>query len=525
MEEGGSIANQALLSGVGQAIRDKNPNAPKSEWLSDGDPDQVGPQKTIVTVMECQTDKDCNEPTKPHCDVKSFSCQPCQADKDCSNPLFPACQSDGSCNECSKSNQNNCKDDEPVCNVSSGTCTVCIPDPNGDSSKCKGNPKGEICVIGSNNTYLCGCTKDSDCGTEFSGKVCNTITLECQDGCRGEGGNKCPTGIGLSCTSQDSSIGNCVSNPENTDDKCSDGKDNDGDGKVDCDDPDCKNNSAVTACLENTDKKCSDSQDNDGDGQVDCDDSDCKNNPKVTVCTIKEDTNEKCSDGKDNDGNGLIDCKDPSCHAESISVCLENTNEKCSDSKDNDADGQVDCADSDCKDNPNVTVCGSKEDTPEACKDGVDNDGNGKIDCADPSCSENSSVTVCGENTDAKCKDGIDNDGDGKKDCEDPNCLAAGLTACADLSDGKGKSENTDEKCSDGIDNDGNGKVDCADPDCHSTGVTVCQSAVSGDDPDVAQDGGCGCAVPGREAPANTSALLLGLAGLGLVAARRRRDR
>ncbi len=68
---------------------------------------------------------------------------------------------------------------------------------------------------------------------------------------------------------------------ENTQSLCSDGKDNDGDGKIDCDDPDCK---AFKLCdttkpdkpEENTQARCSDGIDNDGDGKTDCDDPDCK---------------------------------------------------------------------------------------------------------------------------------------------------------------------------------------------------------------------------------------------------------
>jgi len=51
------------------------------------------------------------------------------------------------------------------------------------------------------------CTDDSDCGASDSGRVCNADG-ECQDGCRGSGGNGCPTGE--SCTSTDTTIGECV---------------------------------------------------------------------------------------------------------------------------------------------------------------------------------------------------------------------------------------------------------------------------------------------------------------------------
>ncbi len=51
------------------------------------------------------------------------------------------------------------------------------------------------------------CTDDADCGAADSGQVCNADG-ECQDGCRGSGGNGCPAGE--SCTSSDTTIGQCV---------------------------------------------------------------------------------------------------------------------------------------------------------------------------------------------------------------------------------------------------------------------------------------------------------------------------
>jgi hypothetical protein len=50
---------------------------------------------------------------------------------------------------------------------------------------------------------------------------------------------------------------------------CDDGKDGDGDGKVDCMDRDC-------SCVE---QQCDDGIDGDGDGKVDCDDGDCSHTP------------------------------------------------------------------------------------------------------------------------------------------------------------------------------------------------------------------------------------------------------
>ncbi len=69
--------------------------------------------------------------------------------------------------------------------------------------------------------------------------------------------------------------------PDPVETRCSDGRDNDGDGLFDCDDPDC---AADEACLiVNPDPEiCDDTIDNDGDGLTDCADSDCSADPACT---------------------------------------------------------------------------------------------------------------------------------------------------------------------------------------------------------------------------------------------------
>jgi hypothetical protein len=108
---------------------------------------------------------------------------------------------------------------------------------------------------------------------------------------------------------------------ENNPADCSDGMDNDGNGLVDCNDPNCAilkichdGAAAAQPVPENTMQACSDGLDNDGDSFIDCADQDCS---ALTVCAKPggENTAEACSDGLDNDGNGFIDCKETSCAA------------------------------------------------------------------------------------------------------------------------------------------------------------------------------------------------------------------
>ncbi len=228
---------------------------------------------------------------------------------------------------------------------------------------------------------------------------------------------------------------------------------------------------------ENTNKLCSDGKDNDGDGQVDCDDLSCQTGVGVTVCEsgVAEADNSACSDGKDNDDDGKIDCFDDDCNNNiAVTVCSsgdENTNTTCSDGLDNDGDGKTDCSDSDCKDNPTVTVCNTTglENTNAACSDGKDNDSDGYTDCDDFDCSKSAGVTVCGvakvENTNALCNDGIDNDSNGYTDCDDFGCSKnASVTVC----------QSTGPTCGDGSCDPGESAATCP-ADCASNTADSCK--------------------------------------------------
>lgn len=110
---------------------------------------------------------------------------------------------------------------------------------------------------------------------------------------------------------------------------------------------------------------CDNTIDDDGDGLVDCIDPDCQ---PSTWCP------ELCDDGFDNNGDGLTDCQDPSCS--DIWECSETQAESCSDGADNDSDGLVDCEDGGC-----LLHCLESD-----CTDGTDDDLDQLIDCDDPDC-------------------------------------------------------------------------------------------------------------------------------------------
>lgn len=110
---------------------------------------------------------------------------------------------------------------------------------------------------------------------------------------------------------------------------------------------------------------CDNELDDDGDGLVDCLDPECGG---TDSCAAKP----TCGPG-DSDGDGLVDCFDPDCAG--TPACFESD---CHDQIDNDGDGLADCFDIDC-----LPQC--RRPIPE-CEDGVDHDGDGLIGDAEPDC-------------------------------------------------------------------------------------------------------------------------------------------
>ncbi len=91
---------------------------------------------------------------------------------------------------------------------------------------------------------------------------------------------------------------NCVLAPPPFESNCSNGIDDDGDGLIDCEDPDCYTSNSCTVEI------CDNGIDDDLDGWIDCSDSECF---ALKVCY------EICDNGIDDNGNGLVDGDDPQC--------------------------------------------------------------------------------------------------------------------------------------------------------------------------------------------------------------------
>jgi hypothetical protein len=86
---------------------------------------------------------------------------------------------------------------------------------------------------------------------------------------------------------------------------------------------------------------CDNAIDDDLDGFVDCNDPDCAADP---LCAPAED----CSNAIDDDLDGFTDCNDPDCAADPLCAPAED----CSNAIDDDLDGFTDCNDPDCAADP-----------------------------------------------------------------------------------------------------------------------------------------------------------------------------
>jgi uncharacterized repeat protein (TIGR01451 family)/MYXO-CTERM domain-containing protein len=91
-----------------------------------------------------------------------------------------------------------------VCDTMTGLCTDGCRGTNGN-----GCPDKSLCSSKDDTIGTCaaGCATDAECGTQKSGRVCDDAG-QCVNGCRAKGGNTCEDGD--FCTSEGTAIGECV---------------------------------------------------------------------------------------------------------------------------------------------------------------------------------------------------------------------------------------------------------------------------------------------------------------------------
>ncbi len=254
---------------------------------------------------------------------------------------------------------------------------------------------------------------------------------------------------------------------------CTDGQDQDADGLVDCDDPDCSNTPECGGTGD-VETNCTNGLDDDADGSTDCDDANCASLPVcggslTGDCATSAQTLAVPSDVR----AGALTATDPAnsprgtgnytdsyvfTAAAGTAVTFEITqgdfdtylyllDDNCAE-LDYDDDGgstgllsmltytftttgtyvlQVTSFSGSTTGTYTLNVSPAAATVETNCSNAVDDDNDGYTDCNDADCDGNSACTQA-EN----CTDGIDNDQDGYIDCDDSECSAT--TACATLS-------------------------------------------------------------------------------------------
>jgi len=247
---------------------------------------------------------------------------------------------------------------------------------------------------------------------------------------------------------------------------------------ADCDDYDCAGlgncptNEAINASW------CFDGADNDLDGPIDCNDPDCIGvvNPadpneacltsefNATLFTLNATSPNYCTDLVDNDERAA-----DNWNAASASYTYNSFGETYTD---NGGSQYPDCRDLDCY--REFGACGPCSSIEfmywNACFDGLDNDHDSSLDTAEADCAGqiiNNQGFLQGQAIPELCTNFFDDDSDSATDCRDSECTGQLASpdgrVCGSLEAG------TETTCTDDFDNDNDGDIDCIDSDCYAS--------------------------------------------------------
>lgn len=327
-----------------------------------------------------------------------------------------------------------------------------------------------------------------DGGSSIGPSLCGDGSVEPGESCDGSdlAGASCKTlgfpGGRLRCTSE------CTFDTSDCfqEEICDNGIDDDGDGAIDCEDPDCQGSPVCPRC---------------GDGVVDsqeqCDGTDLSGETCASQgfewgelgclpdCRFDHSwcrRSEICDNAADDDGDGLVDCEDPDCiEASHCRTCGNGVLDESEDCEGGNLDDQsceslgfdfgvLACTSSCLFD---TSGCGRFEN----CENGIDDDGDGLVDCEDPDCSKETHCPVCGNallQDGETCEVGFlptcsDLGFDGGTSACDSSC-SLDATGCRFFECGDGIVDGT-ERCDDGNSDFGDG---CT-PECHIEG-DVCEA-------------------------------------------------
>jgi uncharacterized repeat protein (TIGR01451 family) len=391
-----------------------------------------------------------------------------------------------------------------------------------NATACSAVVRDDVWVAGTNATAVTAQASTTvQCPASSSSS--SSAAPQCSDGLDNDGDGATDFPADFSCsgpTDNDETLPKAA---------CQDGTDNDGDNLVDINDPGCHtdgnaNNpnsynrqdndefnavSSASSSVSSTPKPaCSDGVDNDNDGKIDYLDPGCYTNgtynpndndetDPVQSSSSSSTPRPQCSDGMDNDNDGKIDYLDPGCYNNGVF-----------DPNDNDESNMISSSSSSMMSSSSI----SSAPRPQCC-DGIDNDGDGKIDQNDPGCYTNgvynpndndesnpvyssassvstssssmmssSSSMTSSSSSEANviiCHLPPGNPANAQTITVGQSAVPAHLShgdylgACRSSSSMMSSSSSAAPKpqCSDGKDNDNDGKIDYMDPGCYTNGI------------------------------------------------------